>query len=270
LNGGYLWFFCIIVSSFAAYCGLYTASSIFIEQWGDSSGSNSVSLYLYVGLALSSMVFLFIQTYSLVISSVQQREKMHSSILKQLLYSSYTNFFNRVPMGRILNRLGKDIQQLDEVIGLSLSTCLLSFVKFVSGVIIMIYASSAYVIIPVAVICFIFYLLRRYFVGCFHQVIRMEKVTNSPVVTGFTTAVGGLTTVRAYRKEEYFMEMQAKCLDDNNKAVFNKYGLESWYMIAMSCLMFILNTVCIGIAMFSKSSTSSSFGLLLVSMILAN
>jgi ATP-binding cassette, subfamily C (CFTR/MRP), member 1 len=126
---------------------------------------------------------------------------VHSSIVKQLLYSSYTNFFNRVPVGRILNRLGKDIRQLDEVIGLSLSTCLLCFFQFLSGAILMIYASSAYVLIPVAVICFIFYLLRRYYVACFHQVIRMEKVTNSPVVTGFTTAVGGMSTIRAYRKE---------------------------------------------------------------------
>jgi ATP-binding cassette, subfamily C (CFTR/MRP), member 1 len=201
LNGGYFWFFFVIVGSFAGYCGLYTSSIIFIEQWSDSNGSNSVSLYLYIGLGLSSMIFLFIQTYSLVVSSVHQGGKVHSSILKQLLYSSYTNFFNRVPMGRILNRLGKDIRQLDETIGLSLSTCLLYFFQFLSGIILMVYSSSAYVLIPVAVICFIFYLLRRYFVTCFHQVIRMEKVTNSPVVSGFTTAVGGLTSVRAYGKK---------------------------------------------------------------------
>jgi ATP-binding cassette, subfamily C (CFTR/MRP), member 1 len=148
------------------------------------------------------MVFLFIQTYSLVLSSVQQGESVHSSIAKQVLYSSYTNFFNRVPVGRILNRLGKDIRQLDEIIGLSLSTCLLYFVQFLSGITLMVYASSAYVIIPFVVICFIFCLLRRYFVGCFHQVIRMEKVTSSPVVTGFTTAVGGLATIRAFKKEK--------------------------------------------------------------------
>jgi ATP-binding cassette, subfamily C (CFTR/MRP), member 1 len=216
------------------------------------------------------MLFLFIQTYSLVLSSVQQGESVHNSIAKQVLYSSYTNFFNRVPVGRILNRLGKDIRQLDEVIGMSLSTCLLYFFQFLSGIIIMIYASSPYVLIPIAVICFIFYHLRRYFVGCFYQLIRMEKAANSPLITGFTTAVGGLTSLRAYRKEEHFIEMQAKCLDEYKKAMLNRYGLECWFAVVMCCLLFVLNSVCVGIGMFSKGSTSSSFGVLLISMIIAN
>lgn len=205
-----------------------------------------------------------------MISSINQGKTVHNSIVKQLLYSSYTEFFNRVPKGRILNRLGKDIRQLDEIVGLGFSSCLLYFVQFLSGVILMVYSSSAFLLIPTFVVCVIFYGIRRLFVNCYHQVIRLEKVANSPVITGFTTMISGLTTIRAYQQQHFFLEAHAKNLDENKKMTFNKCGLECLFELAMTILIFVLNASCIGYVMFSNSSTSSSFGLLLISMVLAN
>jgi ABC-type multidrug transport system fused ATPase/permease subunit len=52
--------------------------------------------------------------------------------------------------------------------------------------------------------------------------------------------------------------------------MLNRFGLEGWFEVVSSCLIFVMNAVCIGIGMFSKNASSSSFGLLLISMILAN
>jgi ATP-binding cassette subfamily C (CFTR/MRP) protein 1 len=223
-----------------------------------------------VGLGLASVIFLFIQTYSLVRSSIQQGENVHSNIVKNILYSSYTNFFNRVPKGRILNRLSRDIKQLDEVVALSLSNTLLRFVQFLTGLVLMVYSSTPFVLIPAAGICILFYAVRRYFVGCFHQVIRLEKVSNSPVVTGFTTMIGGLTTIRAYRQQQHFLIKQAAVLDNNKKAMLNKLGLEHWFELVTAYLIFILNATCVGYAIFSSGGSSAGFGLLLISMVLTN
>lgn len=76
-------------------------------------------------------------------------------------------------MGRILNRLGKDIRDLDENIGISFSYCLLYVMQFFSGLAVVIYCSSLYVLIPTAAICIIFYFVRRFYVAALHQVIRL-------------------------------------------------------------------------------------------------
>jgi hypothetical protein len=35
---------------------------------------------------------------------------VHKSMIKGLLYASLSNFYNRVPVGRIINRLTKDLR----------------------------------------------------------------------------------------------------------------------------------------------------------------
>ena len=46
-------------------------------------------------------------------AGVMQGFKVHKKMTKALLYASLGNFFNRVPVGRIVNRLTKDLRQLD-------------------------------------------------------------------------------------------------------------------------------------------------------------
>jgi ABC-type multidrug transport system fused ATPase/permease subunit len=116
-------------------------------------------------------------------------------IIKRFLYSSYTSFFNRVLIGRILNRLGRDLKDLDEIVGISLSYSLLYFVQILSAIIAFIIYSSTYLaIIPLAIIFVICFFIRKYYVSALHQITRLEQITNSPVVSGFIT-VSGLTTV---------------------------------------------------------------------------
>jgi ABC-type multidrug transport system fused ATPase/permease subunit len=203
----------VVLGSFLLYAAMQTVSSICIEEWSSTNGTENKYLYLYMGFATGSILFIFIEVYVLLISSIHQGKEVHSNIIKRVLYSSYTNFFNRVPIGRILNRLGRDIKGLDEDVGGSLSYCLLYFVQILSAVALIIYSSTYLVLIPLVCIFAICFFIRKYYVSALHQIARLEKITNSPVVSGFTTVVSGLTTIRAYKQENYFIEMQAQYLD---------------------------------------------------------
>jgi ABC-type multidrug transport system fused ATPase/permease subunit len=244
--------------------------SIYIEKWSSTNGTEDQDLYLYIGFSIGSILFIFIEIYVLLISNIYQGREVHSTIIKRVLYSSYTNFFNRVPIGRILNRLGRDIKELDEIVGISLNYCFLYFVQILSSISLIIYSSTYFAFIPLVIVFVIFFFLRRYYVRALHQITRLEKITNSPVISGFTTVVSGLTTVRAYKQENYFLEMQAKYLDENKKMLFNKYGLEAWFELMLIYVIFGFNVFCVGYGMFSSSSTSSSFGLLLLSLLNVN
>lgn len=65
---------------------------------------------MYLGFAISATLFSGIQSYILVLSGVKQGRVLHKQIIKALLYTSLSKFYNRVPMGRILNRLSKDLR----------------------------------------------------------------------------------------------------------------------------------------------------------------
>jgi len=94
---------------------LTAAANIMISQWCDKLDTdNNTDLYIYIGLSLSSLIFVGIRTYGVVMAIVRLGRFLHKRVLKSLLYASLTQFYNRVPIGRILNRLSKDLRQIDE------------------------------------------------------------------------------------------------------------------------------------------------------------
>ena len=101
-------------------------------------------------------------------------------------------------MGRILNRLSKDLREIDESVGNYLSWMLKAFFSLLSNLAICLYASTPLVLVPMLVVCFICYRMQKYYLKTQRETVRLENITSSPIVSGFTSAVNGVGTIRAY------------------------------------------------------------------------
>ena len=66
-----------------------------------------------MGLTLISPIFIFANAYFMIVSTSRQSTSVHRDMIKGLLYSSLSDFYNRVPLGRIVNRLTNDLTHLD-------------------------------------------------------------------------------------------------------------------------------------------------------------
>lgn len=53
------------------------------------------------------------RAHTLIIGGVKMGSTTHKKIIKALLYAPLNKFYNRVPIGRIINRLTKDMRQID-------------------------------------------------------------------------------------------------------------------------------------------------------------
>lgn len=177
-----------------------TLSSIVMERWCEDPIGNNYELYIYITLSIFSNIFIFFRAYSLVISGAKQGEKVHKSMLKSLLYASLSNFYNRVPVGRIINRLTKDLRELDEAIGFAIGNVLVNFFSLLSTLTICIYGSTPFILIPIAFVIFLSNLVRNFYMKTQREVARLEKSTNSPIVSGYMSAISGLSVIRAYKK----------------------------------------------------------------------
>lgn len=136
----------------------------------------------------------------MMVSGTQQSASVHKSMIKSLLYASLSNFYNRIPVGRIVNRLTKDLRELDEAIVDTISYVLISGFEMLSTLFVCIYASSPLAIIPMLIVGFVSQRVRKYYIKTQREVARFEKSTNSPVVSGFMSTISGLSTIRAYSK----------------------------------------------------------------------
>jgi len=118
---------------------------------------------VYIAFSLLSNVFIFIRAYTLILSGAKQGETVHRNMIKALLYASLGQFYNRIPIGRIVNRLTKDLRELDESIGYAIGNVLVNFFQLAGTLTITIYGSTPYVLIPIAVVAYFSHRVRKYY-----------------------------------------------------------------------------------------------------------
>lgn len=196
-------------------------------------------------------------------SGAKQSTSVHKEVIRKLLYASLNNFYNRVPTGRIINRLTKDLSDLDEAITYSFLFFLLNIFELLGALIICIYTTTPFAVIPMVIIAYLANQLRKYYLRTQREVTRFEKSTNSPCVSGFLSTISGLSTLRAYNKEREFTDEQYGHFDLNKRVRLTKSGLGNWFANTLAYLCFFVNIPCIGYCMFSDETDPAVMGLLM-------
>jgi ABC-type multidrug transport system fused ATPase/permease subunit len=88
---------------------------------------------------------------------------IHEKMITNLLFSPLNEFFDRVPLGRILNRLSKDLNAVD----INLPVVFSNFVVFgfflLSNIMIVVYCTHILVSIPILLFLFCVYFLKNYY-----------------------------------------------------------------------------------------------------------
>jgi ATP-binding cassette, subfamily C (CFTR/MRP), member 1 len=161
----------------------------------------------------------------MVVGGAKQSGLAHQQITKGLLYASLTEFYNRVPTGRIVNRLTKDLRELDEALMNSLTFVLTNLFELFGILSICIYTTSPLTLIPILAMAWLARRLRNYYLAAQREVARLEKSTNSPVVSGFLSAIQGLPSIRSFGKGESFLTKQMECFDVNKQVRLTRAGL---------------------------------------------
>ena len=107
-----------LITMFLIRTSLESTSQIWLSRWSTEVSMNTSKIHpvaglgIYAGFSLSSTVFIGIATAITAVGSYNASRKLHDDFLLSLLRSPMS-FFDSTPMGRILNRLSKDIERID-------------------------------------------------------------------------------------------------------------------------------------------------------------
>jgi ABC-type multidrug transport system fused ATPase/permease subunit len=130
-------------------------------------------LWLFAGLSIGSAFFALARALTLVLSGIKQGTVAHKRMVKGLLYASIPEFYDRVPIGRILNRVSKDLRELDETIGFSVGSLLVNLFLLIGNLSICVYASTPFILIPVALFLLICNKLKTYYMNSQRECVRL-------------------------------------------------------------------------------------------------
>ncbi|CAD8189167.1 unnamed protein product [Paramecium octaurelia] len=241
-------------------------STLWIAHWSDDLYNQDYSPKTYMIVYFCVGIFQAILAYgraaSIANSSVKSTTIIHNQIIKSLLKAPQCEFFERVPTGRIMNRLTKDINSLDIEINMNLSFASTKISQIVSSIIIGLIATTKLIIMPLILFFYISIKIQRIYMKASREMQRLELISKSPILSYFVESLQGLSTIRAFQKSFLFLNNFSQKLDRNRQIIFVSTHASCWFNQILGFLSLIVNMFAI-IYCILFSSNASFAGLIL-------
>lgn len=168
--------------------------------------------------------------------------KLNSLIIFRMMHASVIKFFNKNPVGKILNRLSDDIETIDRSIPISTSYFFNVTSNILLNMILLLMLSSPFLIVFLVIYFVIIFRMQRVFTKSYKEVTRLNSTSKSPVFHLFSDSVNGLVDIRTNQKQNFIVESMGKHVDFHFRTgvVLSAYG--EWFRLRVTLysMMFII------------------------------
>ncbi|AIN98475.2 p-glycoprotein, putative [Leishmania panamensis] len=242
----------IVIAVFAVTELITVSSNVWLSRWATKEAGSSDSRYLtvYLLIVLASAAgypFRFSLSYSAMRSGCSS---MHRAILRSVTGGTM-EFFDRTPLGRLLNRFSRDIDTLDN--GLQISTIsLLDCLCSISASILVTAYSQPLVLIALVPCGYLYYRIMGFYNSANREIRRQASLLKTPVFTLLTELTNGLATITAYGKTRIVMAEALKRLDVVHSCGNLENTTNRWLAVRIE---FLSNVVVTSIAFASVVTT---------------
>ena len=225
--------------------GIYDVSNRWLSLWSGKSDDEQklpINMYVYLGLTLGTLIISLIRAQYYFYLILYGANHLHKKMLTGIVYSSL-RFFESNPSGRILNRVSKDQQVIDELLPMTLFDALQCLLMTL-GSLVVIGIVNPWVLLILIPLLPAFWWLRRFYLRSSRQLKRLESVTRSPVYALFSSSLnGGLSTIRAFNVQEDFIQLFINRIDANSRAFFIVLAAVRWFGLRLDLMTSILSLI---------------------------
>lgn len=206
----------ILLLTFTGYIGCRMfdiGSGLWIGSWSkdvnlpqeeQTSARRTQRLVVYGVLGTCMGLLAFLGTSMLSYGTIKASRTLHENMMT-CMFDAPMSFFDTTPIGRILNRVGKDIDQLDVQLPLMANVFFELFFQLMAMAVLISVVLPHFLIvaIPMAIL---YAFMQKFYLRTLRQLKRLEGVTRSPVVNTFGETLDGLSSIRSYNAENVFIE----------------------------------------------------------------
>lgn len=189
--------------------------------------------------------------------------KLHDKIFKKVLRSPM-KYFDIVPIGRILNLFAHDMDEIDTHLPVTLDSFLQRLMLVLCNLTIVIIIFPWF-IIPFISLGLIFYFIYRMFRGAMRDFKRIESALRSPIYSHITETIQGISTIKAFNKQNEFINKFNKLVDAQSSPHFLYFCSSRWLSTRTDILCVFISLLAAIFAISQKDVVGAAFsGLALV------
>lgn len=237
---GGLCMFLFILLNMTCWQGLKLFSDLYLAEWTkkqneDRNIDNLEYFWKYAVLGVGSCIFVFARVILISTGNLKLGKKLHGEMITNLVRAPINLFHDTIPKGQILNRLSKDMANLD-IYGMFMYGSVIGFsFAFVGAIVI----CSIIEVYCLAFLPFLFvfgYLVTKYYINGSRDLSRLDGITRSPIINLLAETIPGAITIRAYKYEQYYKDSFYSRADEYFKIRLLATGGAQWFGLVLDLL----------------------------------
>lgn len=194
--GGVLFLFLLFLTYSVCQFNMI-ADDLWLKVWADAYNLEmimkisglahpvNVSFYIWVYAALTVMTLItfFTRVFVVAYGSLAASKKLHAAVITKILRSPI-RFFETTPVGRILNRISKDMKDIDTDVAGYAGDFFANLIRATAFllVILVVTPTSIIGIFPIGIV---YVLIANQYVRTARELKRMDSITRSPIFSHF-------------------------------------------------------------------------------------
>ncbi|KAL6299258.1 P-loop containing nucleoside triphosphate hydrolase protein [Sparassis latifolia] len=230
------WMTPILLTCMVLMQGSQIMNTYTLIWWEGDTWNRSNSFYqtLYACLGVSQALFTFAVGVTMDIMGFYVSQNLHRDSIRNIFFAPMS-FFDTTPTGRILSIFGKDIENIDNQLPVSMRLLVLTIANVIGSVLIIAVLEYYFVIAAGAIACMYSYFANFYQASA-TEIKRIDAMLRSILYAHFAESLSGLPTIRSYGEIRRFLCDNEYYIDLEDRAAILTITNQRWLSIRIDML----------------------------------